>query len=75
MSYGSVRQYRYRMAKMIARGETFPMSVSCSSCCRSEFICEDCRPFEDEGSVRIDATSNTNYGTAAVRLALSELVR
>ncbi len=73
MPYGSVRQYRHRMARMIARGEEFPMSVCCRSCADQEEICDACYPAEDRWGKLIDTLSNTEG--VIERIPVRELVR
>ena len=44
MSYGSVRQYRNRVTRLLGAGERGAISVCCPGCVDTESACVECSP-------------------------------
>ncbi len=46
--YGSLRQYRNRVGKLLARGDTMKVAISCRSCAFDEGVCPRCDAMQDD---------------------------
>ena len=74
MSYGSVRQYRYRVTRLWeSLAEPTTSGVSCPGCFSAEGACDECYALQADWHQRIVALTGKDFGT--VDLDQYELVR